>query len=72
MYLYLVSLTEVVDHVSSDFLISLIEDVVLGVHVPLDLMNFIATVWTILSHYYCPFKFSINEICVVSLESIIN
>lgn len=73
MYLYLVSFSEVVNHICSGFLVTaLIEDVILRIHVPLDLVNLVTTVRTILCHYDSSFELSIDKICVVSLESFIN
>jgi len=65
-----VSSFEVINHVSSGFLISVIEDVFFWVHIPLDLMNFVGSVRTILSHDDGSFEFSVDEICIMSHSSI--
>lgn len=73
MYLYLVSFSEVVNHICSGLLITtLVEDVVLRVHIPLDLMDFVTTVRTIFGHYNSTLEFSIDIECVVSSQSFVN
>jgi len=67
VYLYVVSRQEVINHVGSGLLISMVKDVVLGVHVPLDLMHLVGTVWSVLCHDNSSFEFSVDEGIVVSL-----
>jgi len=62
---------KVVDHVCPGLLISVVEDVVLWVHVPLDLVHFVGTVRPVLGHDDCTLELSVDEICIVSLASII-
>lgn len=66
-----VSSLEVVDHVSSSLLVSMVKDVVLGVHVPLDLVHLVGTVRSILGHNDGAFKFSVHEICIMFFKSIL-
>lgn len=66
-----VSSFEIINHIGSGFLISMIKDVVLGVHVPLDLVHFVGTVRPILGHHDGAFKFSIDEICIMFMKSIL-
>ena len=63
---------EVVNHVGSSLLVAMVKDVVLGVHVPLDLVHLVGSVRTVLGHDDGPFEFSVYEILVVSLSSIID
>jgi len=62
---------KVVDHVGPGLLISVVEDVVLRIHVPLDLMHFVGTVRAVLGHDDRTFELSVDEICIVPLSSII-
>ena len=41
---------EVIDHISSGLLITMVKNVILWVHVPLDLMDLVGSMWTILGH----------------------
>ena len=66
----LVGLSEVFNHIASRLIISMIEDVVLGVHVPLDLMDFVRTMWSILSHNNRTFKLSVDVRLIMTDESI--
>ena len=50
--------------------ISVVEDVVLGVHVPLDLVHFVGTVRAVLGHDDRTLELSVDEICIVTLASI--
>ena len=72
MYLHLVSSPEVVNHVGSCLFVTLVEDIFLWVHIPLDLVHFVGTMWTVFGHYNCALEFFIDKIIVVSLASIIN
>jgi hypothetical protein len=62
---------EIINHVGSGFFISMVKNVVFWVHVPLDLMNLVSTMRTVLSHDDCAFKLSVDKICIVSLAAII-
>jgi len=62
---------EIINHVGSSFFISMVKNVVFRVHVPLDLMDLVGTVRTVLSHDDCAFKFSVDKICIMSLATII-
>lgn len=61
---------EVVNHVGSGLLISVVEDVVLRVHVPLDLMDLVGSVRTVLGHDDGTLELSVDEGGIVSLTSI--
>lgn len=65
-----VSGLEVVNHVGSGLLISVVEDVVLRVHVPLDLMDLVGSVRTVLGHDDGSLELSVDESGIVSLASI--
>lgn len=62
---------KVVDHVGPCLLISVVEDIVLWVHIPLDLVYLVCSVRAILGHDDCTLKLSVDEICIVALASII-
>jgi hypothetical protein len=66
-----VSSLEIVNHVGPCFLVTMVKDVVFGVHVPLDLMHFVGSVGAILGHNDGAFKLSVHKICIVSQASII-
>lgn len=70
MNLHTVSGLEVVNHVGSGFVVTLIEDVVFWVHVPLDLMNLVSSVRAVLGHDDSSLELSVDEICIVSHTSI--
>jgi hypothetical protein len=61
---------EVVNHNGSGLVVTLIKDVVFGVHVPLDLMDLVSSVWPVLSHDDGTLELSIDESCIVSHTSI--
>jgi len=58
---------EVVNHVGSSLFISVVEDVVSWVHVPLDLVDFVSSVRSIFGHYNGPLKFTVYKILIVAL-----
>jgi hypothetical protein len=58
---------EVVDHIGARFVVALVEDVVLGVHVPLDLVHLVRAVRPVLGHDDCSLEFSVDEANVVAL-----
>ena len=62
---------EVVDHVGPGLLVSVIEDIVLGVHAPLDLVDLVCTMRSVLGHDDCSFELPVDESCIVALESIV-
>ena len=62
---------EVVNHVGSSLFISVVEDVVSWVHVPLDLVDLVGTVRAVFGHNDGSFKLSVDKICIMSLASII-
>lgn len=63
---------KIVDHVSAGFLISMVEDVLFGVHVPLDLVHLVSSMGSILSHNNSTLKFSIHEVLVISLLPVLD
>ena len=66
-----ISSSEIVNHISSCFLVSVIKDVVFGIHIPLDLMHLIGSVGAVFSHHDSSFKLPVDKIFIMSLESII-
>ena len=68
----LVGLSEVFNHIASRLIISMIEDVVFGVHVPLDLVDLVCSMWSILGHHDSAFKFAVDKLCIVALAPIVN
>lgn len=65
-----VSGLEIVDHVGSGFLISVIEDVILRVHSPLDLMDLVGSVRAVFGHDDGTFEFSVDKDGIVSSSSL--
>jgi hypothetical protein len=63
---------EVVNHVGAGLIVALIKNIVLWVHVPLDLMDLVGPVRSVFGHNDGSFEFSLNEILVKSLESILD
>jgi hypothetical protein len=49
-----------------------VEDVVLGIHSPFDLMYFVGSVGSVLGHYNGSFEFSVYKVLVVALLSILD
>jgi len=62
---------KVVNHIGPGLLVSVVEDIVLWVHAPLDLMYFVGTVRAVLGHDDCSFELSVDESCIVALQSIV-
>ena len=60
MYFDLVGSSEVVYHIASSFLITVIKDVVFWIHVPSDLMHFVSPVGPVLRHHDGSLELSIN------------
>lgn len=65
----LIGCLEVVNHVGSSPFISVIEDVFLWVHVPFDLMNFISSVGTIISHDNSSLELSVYKVHIVAVTA---
>jgi hypothetical protein len=63
---------EVVNHVGSSLLVAMVEDVVLGVDVPLDLVHLVGPVRPVLRHHDRPFELTVHEIGVVSLTTVVD
>jgi len=61
---------EVVNHVGSGLLVTVVKDIILWVHVPLDLMDLVSSVRTVLGHDDGTLELSVDEISVVSHSSI--
>ena len=72
MDLDLVGGVEVVDHVGPCLLIAMVENVVLWVHSPLNLVHLVGSVWSVLGHHDSPLEFSVDEIVVVSLKPVLD
>ena len=65
-----VSSFEVVNHVCSGLLITMVENVVLRVHVPFDLVDLVSSVGAVLGHDDGAFELSVDKLGVVSHSSI--
>ena len=61
---------EVVNHVGSLLIISLVKDVVFRVHVPLDLMDLVGSMRSVLGHDDGTLELSVHEGGIVSLTSV--
>lgn len=72
MYFDVVSCHEVVDHICACFFISMVKDVILGVHVPFDGVYLVCSVWSVFSHHNGSFELPIDEILVVALQPILD
>ena len=72
VYFYRVSRQEIVDHIGPGLLVSVVEDVVFGIHVPLDLMDLVGSVWSVLSHDDGSLELSVDEIIIVALKSVLD
>jgi len=72
VYFHFVGGLEVVNHIGPRLLIPVVEDVILRVHGPLDLMHLIGTVGPILGHDDGALVFFIDKIVIKSLEPIVN
>ena len=68
----IVGSAEVVNHIGSSSLVTVVKDIVFRVHVPLDLMNFVSSVGSVVSHDDCSFEFTINEVCIISHSTFFN
>jgi len=70
--LHRVSRLEIVNHISTGLLVSMVEDVIFWVHIPFDLMDFVSSVWTVGGHHDRSLELSVHEIHVVSLQSVLD
>ena len=70
MNLHTIGSLKVINHVGSGLLISVIKDVVFWVHVPLDLMDFVGSMRTVLGHDDGSFELTVDEIGIMSHSSI--
>lgn len=61
---------KIINHVGTSFFISMVENVILWVHVPFDLVDFVSSVRAIFGHDNSTFKFSANKVLIKSLKSI--
>lgn len=72
VYFDLIGHLEVINHVATSLVITVVKDIVFGIHIPFDLMYFIGPMRPIPGHYNCTFKFSVNMSLVMSQQSILN
>jgi hypothetical protein len=70
MNLNTIGCLEVVNHVGSGLLVSMVKDVVFRVHVPLDLVDFVGSVRSVLGHDDGTLELSVDESGIVSHTSI--
>lgn len=70
MNLYTIGSLKVINHVGSGLLISVVKDVVFWVHIPLDLMDFVGSMRTVLGHDDSSFELTVDKIGIVSHSSI--
>ena len=63
---------EVVDHIGSGLLVAVVEDVILGVHAPLDGVHLVRSVRPVLGHDDRALEFSVDKALVVSLKPVLN
>jgi len=63
--LLVISRLEVVNHIGSRLLVSMVKDIVLGVHVPLDGMHLVGSVGAVVGHHDCSFEFTVHEMLVI-------
>ena len=68
----LVSCFEVVNHVASGLVISVVKDVILWVHIPSDSVDLVGSVRTVPGHDDGSFKLSVDVGLVVSYQPIFN
>jgi hypothetical protein len=65
-----VSGLEVVNHVGSGLLVTMVKDVVFWVHSPLDLVDLVGSVWAVLGHDDGTLELAVDEICIMSHASV--
>lgn len=70
MNLDAISSLEIVDHVGSSLFVTVVKDVVFRVHLPLDLMDLVGSVRTVLGHDDGTLEFTVDKVGVVSHTSI--
>ena len=70
MNLDAISSLEIVDHVGSSLFVTVVKDVVFRVHLPLDLMDLVGSVRTVLGHDDSTLEFTVDKVGVVSHTSI--
>lgn len=72
MDLDIIRRVEVINHIGSGFFVAVVKDIILRIHFPLDLMDFVSPVWAIFGHDDGSFKFSVHKIMVIPLEPILD
>jgi|TARA_B110001450_G_scaffold175316_1_gene163733 hypothetical protein len=70
MNLDAISSLEIVDHVGSGFFITMVKDVVFRVHLPLNLMDLVGSVRTVLGHDDGTLELTVDKVGIVSHASI--
>jgi hypothetical protein len=68
----IISRVEIVYHVGSGLFIAVVKDIILRIHGPFDLMDFVRPVRSIFCHYDGTLEFSLHEILVVAREPILD
>lgn len=63
---------EVVDHVCTRSFVAVVENIVFGVHVPLDGVHFVSSMRSVFGHHNGSFKLSVDKILVISLKPILD
>ena len=59
---HIVSSFEIVDHIGSGPFIAVVEDVLLRIHVPLDLVDLVGSMRTVVGHNNGTFEFTIHKV----------
>jgi len=70
MNLDAISSLEIVDHVGSGFFITMVKNVVFRVHLPLNLMDLVGSVRTVLGHDDGTLELTVDKVGVMSHSSI--
>jgi hypothetical protein len=65
-----VSGLEVINHIGGGLLVSVVEDVLLRVHPPLDLVHLVGSVRAVLGHDDGTLELAVDEILVMSLSPV--
>ena len=68
----IVGRVKIVNHVGSGLLVAVVEDVVLGVHVPLNRVDLVGSVGPVLGHDDRALELSVDKALVVSLEPVLD
>lgn len=63
---------EIVDHICTRLFVAVVEDVIVGVHVPFDLVYLVGAMGSVLGHDDGSFKFSVDECLIVPLEAVLD